>query len=96
MGEFFHAVRVFFDQLAGLLVDTGVNLDHAAVGLRRRGAHLEHLRLAIERVAMEDRVGVAELLGGEVRDRLARDVAHGHPDGERVDERADDDVSPLL
>ena len=37
-----------------------------------------------------------QLLGLEVGDRLARHVADGHPDGERVDERPDDDVLALL
>ena len=37
-----------------------------------------------------------ELLGGEVGDRLAGDVADAHAERERVDERADDDVALLL
>ena len=39
---------------------------------------------------------MAELLGGEVGDRLAGDVADRHPERERVDERPDDHVLALL
>ena len=73
-----------------------MDLDDAPVGLRLRGSHLEHLGLAVERVAVEDRRRMAELVGREVGDRLARDVADGHPEGQRVDERPDDDVLALL
>src|SRR3954454_24457118 len=45
---------------------------------------------------MEDRGGVAELLRGEVGDRLAADVGDAHAQREAVDERPDDDVAPLL
>ena len=60
------------------------------------GPDLEHLGLAVQRVAVEDRVRVAELLGREVGDRLAGDVADRHPERQRVDERPDDDVPALL
>src|SRR3712207_6098159 len=39
---------------------------------------------------------MAELLGGEVGDRLARDVRDAHPERQAVDERAHDDVAALL
>ena len=68
----------------------------AAVGLGPRLALLEHLGLDEQRVAVEDRRGVRELLGGEVGDRLARHVRDAHAERERVDERADDDVAALL
>src|SRR3954454_2808295 len=84
------------DELAGLLEDPGVNLDHPAVGLRLRRSHLQNLGLAVERVAVEDRIGVAEVLGREVGDRLARHVGDGHADRQGVDERPDDDVLALL
>ena len=41
-------------------------------------------------------VRVRELLGREVGDRLAGDVADAHAERERVDERPDDDVALLL
>ena len=76
------------DELVALVVDVGSHLHHAAVRLRLRGPHLEHLGLGVQRVAVEDRRRVGQLLGGEVGDRLARDVAHGHAERERVDQRA--------
>src|SRR3954469_12144552 len=39
---------------------------------------------------------MAELLRGEVGDRLAADVGDAHAQREAVDERPDDDVAPLL
>jgi hypothetical protein len=39
---------------------------------------------------------VRELLGREVRDRLAGDVGNRHPERQRVDERPHDDVAALL
>ena len=57
---------------------------------------LEHLGLAEQRVAVEDRRRMAELLGGQVGDRLAAHVRDAHPERERVDERTDDDVAALL
>ena len=69
-----HRALELGDQGAVLVVGAGVDLDHAAVGLRLRGAHLEHLGLDKERVAVEDRRRMAELVGGEVGDRLAGDV----------------------
>ena len=82
-----HRALELGDEVAGLLVDAGVDLDDSAVGLRLRLAHLEHLGLAVERVAVEDRVRVAELLGREVGDRLAGDVGDRHPDA-RASRRA--------
>src|SRR5687767_3152730 len=91
-----HGALELRDELTGLLVHPGVDLDDAAVRLGLRRPHLEHLRLAEQRVAVEDRVGVAELLGREVRDRLAGHVAHRHAHRERVDERAHHHVFSLL
>jgi hypothetical protein len=73
-----------------------VNPDRPAVGLGLRWRDLEHLALAEERVAVEDRSGMLQLLGGEIGDRLARDVGDGHAQRERVDERANHDVPSLL
>src|SRR5688572_14430493 len=84
------------DERVVLLVDAGVDLDDAAVRLRLRRAHLEHLGLTEQRVAVEDRVRVREVLGGQVRDRLAGNVGDRHAQREAVDERTDDDVLPLL
>ncbi len=79
-----------------LVEHAGVDADGAAVGLGLRLALLQHLRLAVERVAVEHRSGVLELFGGEVGDRLAAHVADGHAERQRVHERADHDVAPLL
>ena len=49
-----------------------------------------------ERVAVEDGVGMAEIFGREVGDRLTGHVRDRHPEGQRVDEGADDDVAALL
>ena len=57
---------------------------------------LQHLGLAEQRVAVEHGRGVLELLGRQVGDRLAADVGDRHAERERVDERAHDDVAPLL
>ena len=67
-----------------------------AIGLGLRLALLEHLGLDEQGVAVEDRRGVLELLGGEVGDRLARDVGDAHPQRQRVDERPHDHVAALL
>src|SRR5262249_23636468 len=79
-----------------LVEHAGVDLDRPAVRLRARFAHLEHLGLGEQRVAVEDRSGVAELLGRKVRDRLTRNVADAHAEGQRIDIRPDHDVAPLL
>ncbi len=84
------------DEDAVLVEDAGVDLDDAAVGLRFRGLDVEHLGLAEEGVAVEDRVGVAEFFGRQVGDRLAGDVGDRHAQRQRVDERPDDDVAALL
>ena len=81
---------------AVLVEHARVHLDGAAVGLGARLPLLEHLGLAEQRVAVEHRRRVLELFGGEVGDRLAADVADGHAERERVDERAHDDVAALL
>jgi hypothetical protein len=62
------------DEDAVLVEDPGVDADRAAVGLGLRLALLEHLGLAEQRVAVEHRGGMLELLGREVGDRLAADV----------------------
>ena len=66
------------DEDAVLVEHPGVDLDDAAVGLRLRGLDVEHLGLAEQGVAVEDRVGVAELFGRQVGDRLAGDVGDRH------------------
>ena len=81
---------------AVLVEDAGMDADGAAVGLGARLLDLEHLGLAEQRVAVEDRRRVLELLGGEVGDRLAGDVGDAHAERERVDQRPDDDVAALL
>ena len=53
-------------------------------------------RLGEQRVAVEHRRGMRELLGGEVGDRLAGHVGHRHAQRERVDERAHHHVAALL
>ena len=63
---------------AVLVEHARVHAHRAAVGLGLRLAHLEHLGLAEQRVAVEHRRGVLELLGREVGDRLARDVRDAH------------------
>src|SRR6188472_2408243 len=73
-----HQALELGDEDAVLVEDAGVDLDHAAVGLRFRGLDLEHLGLAEEGVAVEDRVGVAEVFRRQVGDRLARDVGYRH------------------
>src|SRR5579875_1469202 len=84
------------DQHPILVEHPGVDANGAAIRLRARRLHLEHLRLAEQGVAVEDRGWMVELLCRQVGDRLAADVRDGHPQGERVDERADDDVATLL
>ena len=81
---------------AVLVVYAGVDPHRPAIGLGLRLALLEHLGLHEQRVPVEDRRGVLELLGGEVGDRLARDVGHAHPQRQRVDQRPDDHVASLL
>src|SRR3954453_14317180 len=84
------------DEEPVLVEDAGVHADRTAGRLGLRLALLEDLGLAEQRVPVEHRGGVLELLRGEVRDRLAADVGDAHPERQRVDERADDDVAPLL
>ncbi len=67
-----------------------------AVGLGLRLALLQHLGLAVERVAVEDRRGVLELFGGEVGDRLAAHVADRHAERQRVHQRPHHHVASLL
>src|SRR5688572_10926554 len=57
-----------------LVVHPRVHLHGAAVGLGLGLALLEHLGLHEQRVAVEDGCRVLELLGGEVGDRLSRDI----------------------
>src|SRR4051812_2697276 len=73
-----------------------VDLDRPAVGLRARLAQLEHLGLREQRVAVEDRRRVAELLGRQVRDGLAGDVRDAHAERQRVDVGPHHDVAALL
>src|SRR3954469_1602503 len=84
------------DEHAVLVEHARVHLHRAAVGLRLRLALLEHLGLAEQRVAVEHRRRVLELLRGEIGDGLAADVGDAHPERQRVHERPDDDVAPLL
>src|SRR3954454_17964360 len=77
---------------AVLVQYAGVDLDRAAVELGARLPDLEHLGLGEQRVAVENRRGVAQLLRGQVGDRLPGDVADAHAEREAVDVRADDDV----
>ena len=81
---------------AVLVEHPGVHPDRPPVGLGLGRADLQHLGLAEQRVAVEHRRGVLELLGGEVRDRLAAHVRDAHPERQRVDQRPDDDVAALL
>ena len=73
-----------------------MHLDRAAVGLGSGLLLLEHLRLAEQRVAVEHRRRVLELFGREVGDRLAAHVADRHAERQRVHERTDHHVAPLL
>jgi len=82
---------------AVLVEDAGVDPDRAPVGLGPPRAPLEDLGLGEQRVAVDDgRRRMRQLLRGEVRDRLARDVRDGHPEGQGVDERSGHHVAPLL
>src|SRR5437764_9105745 len=84
------------DEHSVLVEHPGVHLHGAAIGLGLRLLLLEHLGLAEERVAVENGGRVLELFRGQVRDRLPAHVAHRHPQRERIDERANDDIAPLL
>ena len=78
---------------AVLLVAAGLHVDDAAVVLRARLGLVQHLGLAVDRVAVEGRAGVLERLHLEVGDRLARDVGHRHAQQQRVDVVADHHVA---
>src|SRR6476661_7391922 len=80
------------DQRAVLVVALGLDVHDAAVVLGRALPLVEHLGLAVDRVAVEGRRDVAQRLDLEVGDRLAADVRHGHAQQQRVDVVADDDV----
>ena len=65
-------------------------------GFDRDSFFSQHLRLAEEGVAVEDRRRMLQFFGRQIRDHLAADVTHRHAERQRVDERADDDVPSLL
>src|SRR4051794_28253972 len=51
-----------------------VDADDPRVGARLRAALGDHGRVCVERVPVEERTDVAQVLDAEVRDRLAGDV----------------------
>src|SRR6478672_10978819 len=87
-----HLAAKLAHDLAALVLADGVDRHDAAVGLRP-GLHLvDHRRPRVDRVAVEGGLRVLQRLDLEVRDRLPRHVGHAHPEHERVDQVADDDV----
>src|ERR1700712_3612928 len=91
-----HLAPVDADDDAVLVVADGLDGHDAAVVLGARLLLVQPRRLAVDRVAVEDRLHVAERLDLEVRDRLARDVGDRHAEQQRVDVVPDDDVASLL
>src|SRR6476620_3651916 len=87
-----HLAPELAHDVAALVRPDRVDRDHAAVRLRARRRHVDHRRLGVDRVAVERRLRVLQLLHLEVRDRLAGDVRHAHSQDERVHQVADDDV----
>ena len=73
-----------------------VHLDRPAVGLGRDSRTSSTSDSANSVSPWKTGRRVAQLLRGEVGDRLAGDVGDAHAERERVDERADHDVAPLL
>src|SRR5438445_3193096 len=66
-----HQALELRDQHTVLVEHPRMHLHGAAIGLRLRLLLLQHLRLAEQRVPVEDRRRVLELFGGQVGDRLA-------------------------
>ena len=65
-------------------------------GRDRGAARRQHLRLAVERVAVEQRRQVAQLAEAEIGDGPPGNVGHAHAEQQGVDEGADDDVAAVL
>ena len=87
-----HAAPEVADLLAALVEPARLDRDHTAVGLALRLLLVEHLRLGVDRVAVERRLLVLQRLDLEVGDRDAADVGHRHAEHERIDEVAHHDV----